>query len=370
MKEKLRVKMKLKNCTIQELSNLGKENSIFCFGASMMPLEICEEYKEYHFEEKFDFFVDNAPEKNGTMYRLLEKEIPILSVEEMLSKITDDDVILITSKYYIEIYEQLEQIPELKSVACYVWPAIAPQYPSDRKLFNKMEAIQKKEQQIPKKIHYFWFGKNPIPLLEQKCIDSWKRVCPDYEIILWNEDNYDVSQNLYMKQAYEVGKWGFVPDYARLDIIYQHGGIYLDTDVEVLKAFDKLLYLPGFMGFESKKLVAIGLGFGAKKGCELIKKLRDDYNNRSFIKEDGSYDLTASPFLQTEVLKKCGLKMNNCLQVLEDVAILPAECFSPDNNQIPHITDNTFSIHHFSGSWTSNENKKLLEKMRIFAQRI
>lgn len=336
----------------------------------MMPQEICEEYSEYHFEEKFDYFVDNSSKKIGTIYVLYGKEIPILSVRELLQNITMEDVVLITSKYYVEIYEQLEKFSELKNVTCYVWPAVAPQYPSDSELSDKIIAIQKEKQQIPKKIHYFWFGKNPIPPLEQKCIDSWKRICPDYEIVLWNEDNYDISKNFYMKQAYEAGKWGFASDYARLDIVYQYGGIYLDTDVEILRPLDRLLYLSGFMGFESKSLVAMGLGFGAVKECGLIKKLRDDYDMRSFKREDGSYDLTACPFLQTEVLKKCGLKMNNCLQVIEDVAILPAECFSPDNNQIPHITDNTFSIHHFSGSWTSNENKKLLEKMRIFAQRV
>lgn len=362
--------MKLKNCTIQELSNLGRTNRIFCFGASMMPQEICEEYGEYHFEKKFNYFVDNSSEKAGTTYMLRGKEIPIISVNGLIENIAESDVILITSKYYVEIYEQLEQIAKLRDITCYVWPAIAPQYPSDKNLHEKIVKIQKSEEQIPKKIHYFWFGKNPIPSLEQKCIDSWKKFCPDYEIVLWNEDNYDISKNLYMKQAYEAGKWGFVPDYARLDVIFEHGGIYLDTDVEVLKPLDELLKLSAFMGYESKKLIAIGLGFGAKKGCSLIKKLRDDYDKRNFLRKDGSYDLTASPFLQTEVLKRLGAKMDNRMQVLEDVVILPAECFSPDNNQIPHVTENTFSIHHFSGSWTSAENKKLLAKMRMFAKEI
>lgn len=362
--------MKLKNCTIQELSDMGKTNRIFCFGASMMPREICEEYAEYHFEDMFHTFVDNAPEKSGMMYMLLGKAIPILSVGEMLGHITSNDIILITSKYYVEIYEQLERIPKLKDVACYVWPMVAPQYPADKNLSEKIAALQKEEQQIPKKIHCFWFGKNAIPPMEQRCMDSWKKICQDYEIILWNEDNYDISKNLYMKQAYEAGQWSFASDYARLDVIYQYGGIYLDTDVEVLKPLDPLLYLPGFMGFESKKLVATGLGFGAVKGCRLIKRLRDDYESRRFIKEDGSYDLMACPFPQTNLLEAIGLKLDNRMQVLEDVAVLPAECFSPDNNLIPHITENTFSFHYFSGSWTSSGNKRSLEKMRMFAQKI
>ena len=361
--------MKLENCTVQELAKLGETKSIFCFGASKMPLEICEEYGEYHFETKFRFFVDNASEKSGKMYALQGRNIPILSINEMLEKITDDDIILITSRYYVDIYEQLEATSQLEQVVCYVWPAIAPQYKTDAELSDKIRTIEKKEQRIPKKIHYFWFGRNPIPALEQTCIDSWKKVCPEYEIILWNEDNYDISKNRYMKQAYEGKKWGFVPDYARLDIIYQYGGIYLDTDVEVLKTFDSLLKLEGFAGFESKNLVALGLGFGAQKGNFMIKTLRDFYDKLEFKQQDGSYDLTASPFIQTKVLKKYGLKTDNQIQVLKDLTILPAECFSPDNNQIPHITENTFSIHHFSGSWTSGKNKRLLENMRNFAQK-
>lgn len=361
--------MRLKNCTIQELSMFGEKNRIFCFGASLMPKEICEEYGEYHFEARIHAFVDNAPEKSGTIYELKGKKIPVLSVQDMLAEIKNEDILLITSKYYVDIYEQLEQIPKLEQIACYIWPMIAPQYKSDANLLNKIRAMEEETEQIPKKIHYFWFGKNPIPPLEQKCIESWNRNCPDYEIILWNEDNYDVTKNLYMKQAYEAKKWGFVPDYARLDIIYRYGGIYLDTDVEVLKSFDSLLKLKGFAGFESKELVALGLGFGAKAGNSILKILRDYYNKVLFRRKDGSYDLTASPFIQTKVLQEYGLKLDNQIQALKGLTILPAECFSPDNNLIPHITENTFSIHHFSGSWTSGNNKKLLERMRRFTQK-
>lgn len=360
--------MKLKNCTVQELAEIGNEKRIFCFGASFMPQEICEEYGEYGFEDKFDYFVDNSPQKQGTVYRLQGKEIQVLSVNELISAITDNDLILITSKYYVEIYEQLEQVPELEEVSCYVWPAIAPAYKSDRDFFRKIKAIEKEGAQIPRKIHYFWMGGNPIPALEQKCIDSWKRVCPDYEIVLWNEDNYDVAKCPYMKQAYESKKWGFVPDYARLDVIYRYGGIYLDTDVEVIKRFDPLLNLEGFVGFESKGLVAFGQGFGAKKGNRMIRAMRDRYEDLRFRLDNGECDLTASTFIQTETLQRFGLEKNNQVQVLDDLAILPKECFCPDNNLIPHVTANTFSIHHFSGSWTSEKNKIMLEKMRAFNQ--
>ena len=126
---------------------------------------------------------------------------------------------------------------------------------------------------IPKKIHYCWIGGNPLPELAIKCIESWKKYCPDYEIIEWNEKNYDFRKNQFMREAYDEKKWGFVPDYARLDIIYEHGGIYLDTDVEIIKPLDSLLKEQGFAGMEQPGIVALGLGFGAEPKLPLIKEL-------------------------------------------------------------------------------------------------
>ena len=360
--------MKLKNCTLPEFVKKIETKKIYCFGASIMPQEICEEYAEIEFEKKVVAFVDNDSQKIGKDYKLVQYHIPIISVEEMMSRISSKDILLITSKYYVEIFEQLNRISDLENLECYIWPQIAPQYKTDRDLKKKIELVSGKCE-IPKKIHYFWFGKGKIPELHQKCIDSWSRVCPDYEIVRWDESNYDVKKNQYMEEAYSVGKWGFVPDFARLDVIYEHGGIYLDTDVELVRPLDELLKLYAFAGFESKHLVALGLGFGARPYNKCIKKLMDDYEERTFFREDGSLDLTPSPVLQTEVLKKRGLVLNNKFQIVDDLAILPAECLSPDNNMIPHITKNTYSIHHFAGSWTSDVNQKKLEKIRAFYEK-
>lgn len=361
--------MKLRNCKLDEFVKEIETRTLYCFGASLMPQEIVEEYQELHLEKKIVAFIDNDPQKTGTLYKLGGCDIPIIAVEEMISKISSNDILLITSKYYVEIVEQLNDLQVLNDLECYIWPAVAAQYRSDEKLSQKIKENYS-EGKIPKKIHYFWFGKGPIPELHQKCIDSWHRVCPDYEIIRWDESNYDITKNQYMEQAYMVGKWGFVPDYARLDVIYEHGGIYLDTDVEVIRTFDELLNLNAFACFESKYLVALGLGFGAKPHNQCLKKLMNDYNNRSFIKNDGSLDLTPSPFLQTKVLKDIGLELNNKFQIVEDLVVLPTECLSPDNNMIPHITKNTFSIHHYAGSWTSDGQQKMLDKIRLFSESI
>ncbi len=214
---------------------------------------------------------------------------------------------------------------------------------------------------IPKIIHYCWIGGDPLPKSAKKCIASWKKYCPDYEIIEWNENNYDFTKNQYMKEALEAKKWGFVPDYARLDIIYQHGGIYLDTDVEIIKSFDPLLSNKGFAGFESEENVNFGQGFGAEPGNEVIKELMDSYENLRFKNDDGSLNMIASPKLNTDALVELGLKQDNSKQELLDCfSIYPIEYFCPKsiNDGIIRKTKNTYSIHHFDASWFDEDKQK------------
>lgn len=211
---------------------------------------------------------------------------------------------------------------------------------------------------IPKKIHYCWIGGNPLPKSAKKCIASWKKYCPDYEIIEWNETNYDFTKNQYMKEALEAKKWGFVPDFARLDIIYQHGGIYLDTDVEIVKSFDPLLKNKGFAGFESEENVNFGQGFGAEPGNKVIKELMDSYEKLRFKNDDGSLNMIASPKLNTDTLVELGLKQDNTKQELIGCfSIYPIEYFCPKAyiDGVIRKTENTFSIHHFDASWFPEE---------------
>lgn len=214
---------------------------------------------------------------------------------------------------------------------------------------------------IPKKIHYCWLGGNPLPESAKKCIKSWKKYCPDYEIIEWNESNYDFTKNAYMKQALDAKKWGFVPDYARLDIIYRHGGIYLDTDVEIVKPFDDLLEYPGFAGFEDAEYINFGQGFGAEAGNPVIGKLRDTYEKLSFLNPDGSLNLIASPVLNTESLEELfEIKRDGSFQNIGGFAIFPSDYLCPKSlyDGIVRKTENTYSIHHFDASWLSDSSQK------------
>jgi hypothetical protein len=217
---------------------------------------------------------------------------------------------------------------------------------------------------IPKIIHYCWFGGNPLPELAQKCIGSWKKYFPDYEIKEWNESNYDVHKIAYIDEAYRAKKYAFVSDYARFDILYQYGGIYFDTDVEVIKPFDDILAHGGFMGVESIGKVAAGLGIGCNAGLGIVYQILDFYARLHFINSDGTYNLHTVVEYVTAILEKNGLKEENTIQCLDDLTVYPIEYFCPisfKTGQIK-ITENTHSIHHYDGSWLSKYMKQLLKE--------
>ena len=225
---------------------------------------------------------------------------------------------------------------------------------------------------IPKVIHYCWFGKGELPPLAKKCIKSWEKYCPDYEIVLWNEENFDFSCNRYMREAYESKKWAFVSDYARLKIVYEHGGIYLDTDVEIIKPFDDLLEKGAFMGFDEKGIVATGLGFGAEKGNEIIGEFLRDYDDIPFILEDGSFDLTPCPDRNTLALKRLGMDLSNKGGTFMNMTFLPCDYLCPMDYYTGKktITENTHSIHHYCASWTSSVTKRTTRLKRILGVKL
>lgn len=205
---------------------------------------------------------------------------------------------------------------------------------------------------IPKIINYCWFGKGQLPQEALNCIKSWEKYCPDYTIIKWDETNFDVNKYDFTREAYENRKWAFVADVARLDIIYNKGGIYLDTDVELIKNIDELLNNDFFMGFENKEYVNNGLGFGAVQGNELVKKNLDMYKMISFNECDNISKI-ACPIITSKVLAENGFEMNGKLQTVNNCTIYPVDYFCPMdyNTGKIEITKNTYSIHHYTASW-------------------
>lgn len=225
---------------------------------------------------------------------------------------------------------------------------------------------------IPKIIHYCWFGHNPLPRKAKKCMHSWAKKCPEYEIKEWNEENFDISQcPLYVRQAYEAKKWAFVSDYVRLKVVYDNGGIYLDTDVELLKPLDSLLIHKAYFGFDAGgALINTGLGFGSEKGAAILQRMLKDYDLIPFYKKDGGVDETCCPVRNTTALLELGLKEDNSRQVLAgDILILPSEYLDSIgyNNLTDCITKNSISVHWYFASWLPEEYlKERAKKLKRF----
>lgn len=219
---------------------------------------------------------------------------------------------------------------------------------------------------IPKIIHYCWFGRNEKSGLIRECIESWKRYLPDYEIIEWNEDNFDVNSSDYTREAYEAKKWAFVSDYVRLYALHKHGGLYFDTDVEILKNMDSFLDNEAFTGWEAKDSPVTAV-MGAEAGNEEYKSLLDYYTGKHFLKPDGSYDMMTNTVIITNLLKQKGIVMDGKEQVIGSMRIYPQIVFCPNNlsriwNQ---PSKKSYAIHHFDQSWKSEKKDSAGLKKRI-----
>lgn len=213
---------------------------------------------------------------------------------------------------------------------------------------------------IPKIIHYCWFGRNPLTPLAHKCIASWRTFFPDYEIREWNEDNFDVNAVPYTADAYKAGKYAFVSDYARFWVLYHFGGVYFDTDVEVIRPMADILEKGPFMGFEilgEKKAVAPGLGLAAMPGMALYRAILDRFETMTFTLPDGRLNPYTMIPMVTEQLVQKGLKGMGSIEHVADIDIYPPEWFNPfdDLTGRLHKTKNTRTIHWYAKSWMTPE---------------
>lgn len=229
------------------------------------------------------------------------------------------------------------------------------------------------ENHIPKVIHYCWFGGKPLPKMAKKCIKSWKKYLPDYEIKQWDESNFNVNIIPYTAQAYEAKKYAFVSDYARFWILYNYGGLYFDTDVEIIRPMDDIIATGSFMGCEKEYIspgnptslcVNPGLGIGASKGTSFYKDVLDLYMTLRFINENGSQNLTTIVEYVSNILYSKGMVNTGTIQKIDNIHIYPKEYFCPlTPTLLLNITENTKSIHHFEASWETH-TVKLRKKIK------
>lgn len=355
--------MKIRQGTVRQVAEkvTGKKN-LYCFGAGIALKRFLADFEEYHLEASIRFIVDNSEEKQGKLVRCNEVDILIVSPEQMLNEITSEDIILITTAKFSEIISQLNQQEKLDNTECYLHTVLRiEQYDSDRlniQIPSKLSVYR--EAKIPKTIHYCWFGKKEMPSQYKEWIRSWKKHCPNYEIIEWNEDNYDVRKSRYASQAYDLKKWAFVADYARIDIINECGGVYLDTDVELVKNIDVLLMNDAFCGFESSQYVAYGLGFGSKKCNPVLSEIKEHYDNMDFVSCDGKLNQITCPVIQTEIMRKHGLECNGKFQIVDGMVVYPSRILcgmSPHSYRVERNLT-AYAIHHFAASWVEDKKGK------------
>ena len=223
---------------------------------------------------------------------------------------------------------------------------------------------------IPKIIHYCWFGRNEKPDAAKKCIASWTVHCPDYEIREWNESNVDLAScPQYIRDAYDAKKYAYVTDYVRLKVLFDHGGFYMDTDVELLKSLDRFLEDTGVIGFENDAFVNSGQMLAAEASHPILTEMMGYYACITFYREDGNMYLLGCPHVNTDVLAKHGLVKNGQEQIIAAFHVYPADWFNPLDSATGELnkTENTVSVHWYSMSWIPKWKRirvKILRRVR------
>lgn len=319
---------------------------------------------KYDLDAKVLGYIDNNPAKQGQEIELASRKVEIFSSEYLSGIISDDIVLMITNGDFYPVLEQLSHVSGTHDLLV----CIAPVIQLEEKVESLTDGIYQISQEplIPKVIHYCWFSGQPVPMQLQRCIESWKEKCPNYEIVRWDESNYDYKKYPYTKQAYENRKWGFIPDLARLEILYEYGGFYLDTDVELLKSLDGLRFQKGFCGREEWGHVNFGGGSGCVRHMELVGALFDFRKDVPFLLSNGYYNTEASGYYETKPLMDKGLSITNRTEILDDFAVYASEYFCPYNyiSGKEKITDKTVSIHYFNGGWLGESGTRYRRRTR------
>lgn len=306
--------------------------------------------------ERTDFIVDNDEAKHDKYYDILGKQLKVCSVDSLCQQSDKVILIVVSMAYQKQICEQLSLMNISDTVECYSLPLMI--YDNNGVDDSAVDLYFNThiEQVIPKKIHCFWFSGEEKPDLYKKCIDSWKKFCPDYEIIEWNAENYDVTKNQYMYEAFQKRKWAFVSDYARLDILYEFGGVYMDMDVELVSSLTPYLMADGFFCRQSDGFLELGSGFGVTKGDELIGKMLATYKDRKLIKDNGEIDKTDQPQWLDSVLQNNGIKKNHNSESVGKYIILSNNYIVCDKGDSMKNTAK-LGVHWHNGGWLDEADR-------------
>ena len=305
-------------------------------------------------------------QKSGLIKNL--KGFADASDKEKLAQIDrDKTVILIAVTGYDEILGQLKADERLSGFEAVPSIYLEALYEDMLLLSVKKPPLNYRKEDkpvIPKLIHAIWFSGDPMPDLYLRCLESWKKYAPDYEIKIWNMETYKPDRCLFFEQAIEHKNWAFASDYARADLLYRYGGIYMDLDVEMLRPVDDLLYNDAYMSFESLDRIECGSGMGSRPGHPIIKEICESYEKRPYLKEDGTWDNSTCPVRYTQVIEKHGLKKDGGFQFVEDITVYPFEVLTGKSfdTGIIYSSDLSYTVHHHNGSWIPDPAHKAMNE--------
>lgn len=350
--------MKIAGNSFKEFHDTARMKKIIAFGASDFLRVISLNYNDLRLDHYIESVVDNDVGKQGRNVMINGSMKPIISPHSLQRYDEDSFAVLISSDIYAyQIYRQLEGMLGEKNVDIFVLPLMISAHVDDATGEHMLEERGGKDR-IPKTIHYFWFSGEKKDDLSLKCIESWKRACPDYELKEWNSSNFDVTANPFAHEAYKQRKWAYVSDYARLDTVYKYGGIYLDLDVVLYKSLDVLLKNDFFVGFGPIRDIEAAV-FGAAKGCSLVKEMMDIYSDMEFNMETSMRLPNLQPLLLDRFFESKGFEINGRYQERDGMAIYPRELFSAKNwfTGEYEVTDAALGVHECAGGWAGKNGQ-------------
>ena len=344
----------------EELFGLIGESPIILIGAGRIAKYIAD-----NFDWNIRYAVDNNPQKHGTELVGDCMTIPVYNWTYLKNNCGEGDVLLITTVFVKTFIDQIKSDSSLNTHDIYIYSDIwSVQWDIDRIKASQIpfDITRGNTNLIPKRIHYFWFSGDLYPEKVKRCIDSWHRYCPDYEFIKWDLKNYK-TENIFCNEALSMRRWAFASDYGRCDVLYRYGGIYFDTDVELVKPIDDLLYDRAFFAFESRRGVDPGSGMGSVKDNEIFNEICHQYDEIHYINADGSENRVNILDQYTDVLIKHGLKLNGQYQIIDGTAVYPPLVFSPYSYRtgITSCYEKTYGIHHWVSSWLTEEEKQEID---------
>lgn len=352
--------MEKRNWGMEELRDYLRENpssNIICFGAGMVARHVGYIFERNGLWDRVCCFVDNDTGRQGAGFTVGTRVFPIMEPARLYGEEYSSDIVIILAEYTAQIEKQL--MSEGFAPRFYIaYPhmnerLIAQTFTHEKNVSSRIMKIESGGR-IPPILHYCWFGEEKIPEEHLAYLQTWKRLCPHYTIMFWNESNYDINVCRYVREAYETKNYAFVSDYVRMDVIYRYGGVYMDTDVELKKNIDGLLKYKAFFAFGKWPAVNSGCGFGAEPEADLIKRMRDKpRKDQPFVREDGQPDKTTNSIYETAVMEELGFQMDFSTQLVQDVLLLSPYYFSSSlHAEMPEMDENLMiARHHDAGSW-------------------